>query len=343
MRLFLVGALSLVLAGCGTATAVEPRDQIKVAGSSTVFPFAKAVAERFQPNNGGRPAPEVQATGTGAGIERFCSGIGGEAPDVVGASRRMRPDEYRVCMRNGINEVVELQIGIDGLAFAHSPSARPIALTRRQIYEALAANPYGQPQTKRTWNEIDPALPGLPITVYGPPAGDGTRDSLVELIMLPACEVNPEMRRLKAQDQARFNQICSTLRSDGAYQETDENDERTSMQLVVNPRAIGIFGYSYLEKQGERLTAIPIDGVAPDAATIGAGRYLASRPLFLYIKKSQIGAIPGLREYLAEFMRATGPGTYLAELGLVPAADQVRQRSVQTAGAMTPLRPASLK
>lgn len=341
-RLLTIAAAILIAAGCTTG-GEEARTHILAVGSSTVFPFTKAVAERFHARNGSIPAPSVQSTGTGEGIEQFCAGLGGTHPDIVGASRRIRWSELRMCQANGSGAVTELQIGMDGIVFVQSPASPPINLTKRQIYEALAANPYGQPQTRRNWREVDAALPDAPIEVYGPPAGDGTRDSLVEMIMIPGCEANPAMRRLRGENEAQFNQVCGAIRSDGAYAAAGEDDQRTSMRLIVNPRAMGIFGWSYLERQGERLRGIPIEGVAPSAETISAARYPASRPLFLYVKSGQADVVPGMRDFLAEYARAIAPDGYLTQAGLIPATEAVRTRTTSLARTLNPLNPQALR
>lgn len=333
---------AFLLVACNRSAQVEERTHILAAGSSTVYPFTSAVAEHFHAANGQFPAPVIQATGTGPGFSAFCAGVGGRNPDVVNASRRIRPAEMQQCRAHGVANITELQIGMDGVVVVQSPAAPPIRLTRRQIYEALAANPYGQPNTSRKWREIDPSLPDIPILVYGPPAGDGTRDSFVEMVMVPGCESNAEMRRLRGEDEARFNQICTTIRSDGAYGASGEDDQRTVMQLIVNPGAIGIFGYSYLEHEGDRLRGVALDGVMPSAETIASGRYEGARPLFVYVKADQADRVPGLRQFLAEYARAIGPGGYLAQQGLIPAPDAVRTQTAQAASSLTPLNPGSL-
>lgn len=344
MRKTLLAAALLLLGACGQTTAqVEERNHILVAGSSTVFPFTQAVATRFHGSNAQLPQPVVQSTGTGQGFELFCAGVGGTHPDVVGASRRIKPEELQACRSHGINNVTELQIGIDGLAFVQSPSAPAVRLTRREIYEALAANPYGRPNTKRRWNEINPSFPDIPILFYGPPAEDGTRDSLVELILIPACESDPAMRQMRDQDQRRFREICSTIRSDGAYVASGEDDQRTAVQLIVNPGAIGIFGYGYLEREGERLRGIAIEGVVPDNETIASGRYAGARPLYIYVKADQADRVQGLRAFLTEYANAIGPNGYLVQRGLIPAPEPVRQQTAQAAAALTPLNPANLR
>ena len=235
-------------------------------------------AQQFHSRNGQFPAPVVRSTGTGSGLEEFCAGTGGTHPDVVGASRRMRADEMQQCRAHGIANVAELQIGVDGVAFAQSPTAPPIRLTRRQAYEALAATPYGEPRPRRSWKEVNPAFRDFPILFYGPPAEDGTRDLLVEMIMLPGCESNPEMRRLRQQNEAEFTRICSTIRGDAAYAASGEDDERTATQLIVNPGAIGIFGYGYLEREGDRLRGIAFGWRRAECGDDPSGRYEGARP-----------------------------------------------------------------
>jgi phosphate transport system substrate-binding protein len=334
---------ALLLAACGgSAPEAAPRTNILVAGSSTVYPFTKAVAERFHAANARLPAPDVQSTGTGAGLEAFCAGNGGASPDIVGASRRISRAELQRCRANGITNVTELQIGIDGVVIVNSPAGPPVALSRREIYEAIAATPYGQPNRRTRWNQVNPSLPDIPILVYGPPERDGTRDSLVETILVPGCETNAEMRRLKESDARRHNQICTTIRNDGVYVASGEDDEHTATMLIVNPGGLGIFGYSYLEQRGERLRGIAIDGVAPSAATIAAGTYPASRPLYLYVKSALVPQMQGLRGFLDSYLQAVAPGGYLAQAGFVPAPEEVRTRTAEAARTLPPLNVSAL-
>jgi phosphate transport system substrate-binding protein len=340
IRVAMVAAL-FVLIGCQTSQEDE-RAHLLITGSSTVYPFSKAVADRFHAANANVPRIIVQSTGTSDGIAQFCGGMGGTFPDIVNASRRVRASELRTCAANGVDQVSELQIGIDGIVLAQSPAGHEMALSARHIYMALAATPFGQPQTRRNWREVDPSLPDKLIEVHGPPA-DGTRESFIELIMLPGCETDPAMRALRDQDAARFRQVCGAIRTDGVYVEAGEDDERTAVTLVVSPRTIGIFGWNYLERQGERLRAIPIQGVAPNAASIASGEYVAARPLYLYVKAGRADTVQGLREYLAEYARAIAPGGYLAQLGLIPAPDAIRSRTVQTAGSLAPISSSALR
>lgn len=334
--------LLCLLTACNQNARVEERQHILIAGSSTVFPFSQAVAAQFHSHHAALADPVVQSTGTGAGFQQFCAGVGGASPDVVDASRRIHPAEMAACRAHGITNITELEIGVDGIAFVQSPVAPPIRLTRRQIYEAIAANPYGQPNTRHRWKAVDPSLPDIPILVYGPPAGDGTRDSLIEMIMEPGCETNAAMRRLKSEDERRFHQVCGTIRTDGPYAASGEDDQQTSVRLIVNPGAIGIFGYSYLEQQGAQLRGIAIEGVMPSADTIATGRYAGARPLFIYVKADQAGRVPGLRAFLGEYANAIAPGGYLSQRGLIPATGAVRAQTAQAASALTPLNAATL-
>lgn len=337
--------LMLLLAGCGpsNASADTQRDHILAVGSSTVYPFTHAIAERFKGKNGSFPAPVIQSTGTGAGLATFCGGIGSEFPDVADASRRMTREEMAKCQANGVTQVTELQIGMDGLAVVQSPAAPEIRLSRAELYEALAATPYGEPNQRKRWKDVNPSLPDIPILFYGPPATSGTRDSLQELIMVGGCQGDARMRAMREQDPAGFDRICKTIRTDGIYQESGEDDSTTATKLVVNPGAVGIFGYSFLENRSGELRAIPIDGVTPSAETIASGRYSGARPLFVYVKPERVNRVPGLRGFVDEYAAAIGPDGYLAERGLVPAPEAVRLQTAQAASRLRPLDPASLR
>lgn len=344
-QLLPVLGLLCALAGCGQSSASvgEQRDHILAAGSSTVYPFTRAVAEEFRRKNAGMAAPVIQSTGTGAGFEAFCGGLGARFPDLVDASRRIHPEELAQCRANGVVNITELQIGMDGVALAQSPAAPPIRLTRIELYEALAANPYGEPNRKTRWSEVNPNLPDIPILVYGPPATSGTRESLAELLLIGGCQADARMRALKAEDEAGYRRLCTEIRGDGVYQESGEDDERLSQMLVVNPGAIGIFGYGAIGRAGNRLRAIAIDGIAPDAATIASRRYSGARPLYIYVKGDRADSVPGLRAFLAEYAAAIEPGSYLAERGLVPAEQAIRRRTAESASRFIPLTPAALR
>jgi phosphate transport system substrate-binding protein len=336
MNKLLVSAAAAAFAtACSHNSQTTERNNIYATGSSTVFPFTRAVADRFQTAHPGLPAPLVEEIGTGAGITKFCGGVGNEFPDIADASRRMREEEVAECRAHGVTDIAELQIGMDGIAFIQSPGAPKISLTPKQIYEALAAEPYGEVQKAKSWKDVDPSLPDIPILVYGPPPGDGTHDSLNELILVPACEPDHRVVALKA-DKARVDEICTRLRGDGGYINAGENDEKTTISMIVNPGAIGILGYSYLEQNAGKLRAIPISGVVPSADSVRSGKYAGSRPLFLYVKKSSVQRIAGMKDFVAAYVGAIEPGGYLTQRGLIPADEGTRQATLKLASSLPP-------
>lgn len=339
-------ALSLPLGACtdqANGGGSGAREQIRIVGSSTVYPFTTAVAEQFVRKLPQFSSPIVESTGTGAGMKLFCAGVGAAYPDIENASRRIKKSEYEDCQKNGVREIVEMQIGVDGLAFAQAKSGPKLALTPVDIYKAIAATPYGKPQQARTWADVNPALPPIPIKVYGPSSTSGTRDSMVELILKPGCNKDPAIKALKDSDSKKHDEICSRLREDGVYVDSGENDNLIVQKLTVNPTAIGAFGYSFLEENLENLRGVPIDGVEPSFAAIQDGSYPGARPLFIYLKKAHLGAVPGLREFIAEYARAWNPDGYLVRRDLIPAPDDVRTASARAATQLTPLDPTKLK
>jgi len=342
MNKLLIGAAAAALiAGCSHNSQGKERSNIYASGSSTVFPFTKAMAEKFQAAHPQLPAPLIEEVGTGPGISKFCGGVGNEFPDIADASRRMRSEEVAECRAHGVTDIAEFQIGMDGIAFVQSPSAPKMTLTAKQIYEALAAEPYGEPQKAKKWKDVDPSLPDIPILVYGPPTGDGTRDSLSELVLAPACQSDHRIAAMKG-DKSRVDQICTLIRGDGAYISAGENDEKTTISMIVNPGAIGILGYSYLEQNSGKLRAIPISGVVPNTQTVQSGKYIGSRPLFVYVKKSSVQRIPGLKDFISAYAAAIGPDGDLVKRGLIPADEQVRQMTTNLASAL-PQSPAAAK
>ncbi|MGF1549054.1 MAG: substrate-binding domain-containing protein [Sphingomonadaceae bacterium] len=326
--------------GSGGDVAGQP---LQIVGSSTVYPFTKAVAERFAQTHPSFPSPIVESTGTGAGFKQFCQGVGGDHPDIANASRRITRSEIENCGEAGVDEVIEIQIGIDGIAFATSPETAEFELTERQIYEALAARPYGEEQTAEKWSDIDASLPDIPIIVYGPPPTSGTRDALAELVLEDGCKSNPQIAALEESNEDEYKEICTRIREDGTYIESGENDNLIAQKVIVNQGAVGVFGYSFLAENENRLRGIAIDGVEPTYDAISSYEYGAARPLFIYVKGAHVGVIPGLREFVEEYSRATGPGSYLVRRGLVPAREEVRARSAQAAANFTPLDPAEIE
>ncbi len=321
-----------------TAGAAQARDQIRIVGSSTVYPFSTAVAEQFG-KSGKFRTPVVESTGTGGGFKLFCSGIGPDFPDVANASRRIKESEVEQCAKGGVAEIVELKIGYDGIVLANSKKSAKLSLTREQLYRALAKEvPVGGkfvPNPYQKWSDIDPSLPGEKIEVLGPPPTSGTRDAFVELVMEHSCAATPEGKALKA-DANAFKAACFSVREDGAYIEAGENDNLIVQKLEANPRAFGIFGYSFLDQNTDKLQGSAIEGADPTFENIAAGSYKVSRPLFIYAKKAHVGQIPGIKEFLAEFTseKAWGSTGYLSDKGLIPLPDAERKEWAGKAAAL---------
>ena len=314
------------------------RTSVHAVGSSTVYPFAKLVAENFARSNTDSRSPLIESTGTGNGMKLFCSGLGPNTPDMVNASRRMKESELETCKANGVTDVVELQVGLDGIAFASAKGGIMLNLSPKTIYEALAAKPYGKPQTAKTWKDVDPALPADPILVYGPPSTSGTRDALKELVLEVGCATNPEMAALKKSDEDSFKQICTEVRSDGGYVDQGEQDNLIVQKIAGNPRTVGIFGYSYLEENLDKVQGLPMNGVDPTYENIASFAYPGARPLYVYVKKAHMRAIPGLGNFLQEWVKSWGKDGPLAKIGMVamPAEDmQINEAKVRDLPVLT--------
>jgi phosphate transport system substrate-binding protein len=307
-KLAILFAASLLLVS-HLANAQAARDQITVVGSSTVYPFTAAVAEQFG-RAGKFKTPKVESTGTGGGIKLFCNGIGPQHPDVANASRAMKKSEFETCAKNGVTDILEIKIGFDGLTIAENKTGPMSALTKKQVYLALAktipVNGQMVPNPNKTWKDVDASLPAIKIEVLGPPPTSGTRDSFLELFMEEGCELENK-------------KACHAIREDGAYVEAGENDNLIAQKLAANKNALGIFGYSFLEENTDKLKGLKINGIAPTFETISSAKYTAARPLFVYIKKQHIGVIPGLREFANEYVsdKAIGEEGYLSDRGLV--------------------------
>lgn len=311
-------AATLALAACdSTGGGSGTRDSIRAVGSSTVFPFAKQVAESFVRSNPTYKSPLIESTGTGGGIQLFCSGQGPDTPDMANASRRMKASEFDNCVANGVEEVIELKVGLDGIAFASSKGGIMLNLSPKIVYEALAAKPYGREQTAKTWADVDPSLPAEPILVYGPPSTSGTRDALKELVLEAGCDTNPEMKALKDSDKDRHQQICTEVRADGAYVDQGEQDNLIVQKIESNPKSVGVFGYSYLEENLDKVQGLPMNGVDPTYENIASFAYPGARPLYVYIKKAHMRAIPGLDLYLQQWIQSWTAEGPLAAIGLV--------------------------
>ncbi len=312
-----VAVSSLALAACGDAGGGGARESIQVVGSSTVFPFAKKVAESFAQSNPGFNSPVIESTGTGGGMNLFCGGVGPDTPDMSNASRRMKKSEFETCRANGVTEVIELQVGLDGIAFASAQGGIMMNLTPQMVYEALAASPYGGEQTNQNWSDVDASLPNEPILVYGPPSTSGTRDALKELVLEAGCKTNADMKALKESDEDRYDQLCTEVRSDGKYVDQGEQDNLIVQKIGNNDKAVGVFGYSYLEENSDKVQGLPMNGVEPTYENISSFQYPGARPLFVYVKKAHLDAIPGLKEFVAEWARNWAKDGPLAKIGLV--------------------------
>ncbi len=311
-----------------TVSSAQARDQIFIVGSSTVYPFATVVAERFGRTTSFK-APKIESTGSGGGLKLFCAGVGPEHPDITNASRGIKKSEVELCAKNGVTDITEVKIGYDGITFSNSKKAEQSTLTRAQIWLALAAevpqngklvkNPYTM------WNQIDPSLPNKKIEVLGPPPTSGTRDAFVELVMEEGCEAFKEVMAL---DKKARGKVCASVREDGGYVEAGENDNLIVQKLDANPNAYGIFGFSFLDQNSDKLQGAKVDGVVPTFDAIADGSYPVSRSLFFYVKKAHVGVIPGIKEFLGEFTseNAWGPDGYLADRGLIPLPDAERNK-----------------
>lgn len=325
------------------ASAQTTRDFISIVGSSTVYPFTTVVAEIFGKTTRFK-TPKIEATGTGGGFKLFCGGIGARYPDIANSSRAIKQSEIDACAANGVLEIIAVKIGYDGIAIGSSRKANPLALSRKDLYLALAKNipdPQGgenlMTNPHRTWKAVNPDLPDVAIEVLGPPPTSGTRDAFVELAMEGGCAQFDWIAALKKNNEQRYKSICHTIREDGAYVEAGENDNLIVQKLEANPGALGIFGFSFLDQNADKMQGAAVDGVIPTFESIADGGYPVSRPLFLYVKKAHIGMIPGIAEFLHELSseKAWGDDGYLADKGLIPMPEEER---IQFAGNIRQLR-----
>jgi phosphate transport system substrate-binding protein len=346
-KILFLGAATFALAACGSQGSGGGKSggqQIQIVGSSTVYPFTTAVAEQFQRTHSGMSAI-VESTGTGAGLKLFCSGVGDQFPDMANASRRIKKSEFEDCAKNGVKQVIELPVGIDGLALIEAKNGPGLKLTARDVYMAIAANPFGKgPNKAKTWKDVNPALPAVAIQVYGPPPTSGTRDSLAELILEKGCDSDPAMKALKESDKDKHKEICTKVREgDNVFVEAGENDNLLIQKVSANPGAVGVLGYSFLEENGDKVKGIPLGGIAPTAETISSLTYPGARQLYLYVKGEHLNAIPGMREFVAEYAKAWAKGGYLERRGLIPSPADVQAKAAQAASQMTPLAATELK
>lgn len=345
MKKLLLALTCAAGATLASAGALANRDHVMIVGSSTVFPFSKVVAERLALKTG-LSAPKVEPTGTGGGFKEFCKGTGISHPDIANASRRIKESEFQSCQDNGVKDIVEVLIGYDGIVIGQSVDAKPLPLSLKDVFLALAKkvpdpkgtetlvdNPY------QTWKDVNPALPATEISVMGPPPTSGTRDAFVELAMEGGCKEFNWIAELKKADKGRYKAICHGIREDGRYVEAGENDNLIVRKLAEKPDALGIFGFSFLDQNADTIRGLEIGGQKPTFESIADGSYMISRPLYFYVKKAHVGVIPGIEEYLAEFTseKAWGDVGYLTEKGMIPLDRSERKKTAQKVKNLEPM------
>jgi phosphate transport system substrate-binding protein len=341
----IASALALATAGALLAGPAAARDQIRIVGSSTVYPFTTTVAEQFGKSSGMK-TPVVESTGTGGGMKLFCAGVGEGHPDATNASRRMKKNEYDDCQKNGVKDIVEINIGFDGLTVAQSKQGTPIKLTLGQLLLAVAKEvpgPDGKliPNPNKNWSDIDKSLPNVKIEVLGPPPTSGTRDSFHELLLEKGAESIPALAALKKSDPKAFDKVWKTLREDGAYVEAGENDNVIVAKLEANKNAFGVFGYSFLEENSAKLRGVPLNGVEPEFENITSGKYPGARRMYVYLKKQHVGMVPGIDKFAAEYVspKALGEDGYLAKKGLVTLPKSELETVRKSATGMVSMKP----
>ncbi len=343
MRIFLLTAVLLSFSVSG----VQARDQIRIVGSSTVFPFSTAVAEEFGQSTSFK-TPVIESTGTGGGMKLFCAGLGIKHPDFANASRRIKSSEVEKCAANGVGKITEIKIGYDGIVFANSVAGPEVDLTLRQLFLALAKDVPSDaegspdqlvPNPYKKWSDIDPSLPDLKIEVLGPPPTSGTRDAFNELAIEGGCKTFPALKAYKKKDKKAYKAVCRSIREDGVYVEAGENDNLILQKLASNPDAFGVFGYSFLAQNMDKVKGAQIDTIAPTFDAIASGDYPVARSLFFYVKNDHVGVIPGMSEYIAAFTDedAWGEYGYLTEKGLIPLPSEDREKIQSKARSLTPL------
>ena len=336
--------IAAAIAASAVSAQAMARDNINIVGSSTVFPFSTTVAETFGRTSGFK-TPKVESTGTGGGMKLFCAGVGVDHPDITNASRPMKASEFETCQEKGVKEITEVKIGFDGIVLAESKSGLEMDLTLKDIFTALAkevpdASGKLVPNPNKTWKDVNPSLPDEKIEVLGPPPTSGTRDAFSELAMEGGCNAYDSIKALKKSDEKAHKAVCHGVREDGAYIEAGENDNLIVQKLVANPKALGIFGYSFLDQNADKIQGLKIGGVEPTYDSIASGDYPISRSIFFYVKNAHAGTIPGMKEYVTEFTsdKAWGPEGYLADKGLIALPDDQREAMAKSAQALTPMK-----
>jgi phosphate transport system substrate-binding protein len=341
----ILATAALTLTASATTDAALARDQIRIVGSSTVFPFATAVAEQFGKTTRFK-TPVIESTGSGGGLKLFCAGVGVNHPDITNASRRIKMSEVKRCAKNGVKDVTEVMLGFDGIVLANSKKSDKSRLTLRQVFLALAKkvpadetgatlmdNPY------KKWSDIDPSLLNAKIEVLGPPPTSGTRDAFVELAMEGGCMTFSAIKAIRKSHKNKYKAICHSIREDGAFVEAGENDNLIVQKLVANPQSYGVFGYSFLDQNTDMVQGSIVNGVEPTFENISAGAYKISRSLYFYVKNAHAGVIPGMREYVRAFTseKAFGPDGYLVDKGLIPLSHKDRKSIRKSSRSLVPL------
>jgi phosphate transport system substrate-binding protein len=327
-----------------SATSSMARESIEVVGSSTVYPFSTVVAERYG-RASGKLTPKIESTGSGGGMKLFCSGVGTNYPDITNSSRRMKSSEFKKCQANGVKEVIEVQVGYDGIVIANSVESAPVELSRKDIFLALAAQVPGAAEGElidnpyTTWKQVNSALPDTAIEVLGPPPTSGTRDAFAELALEGGCKKFAWIKAMKKTDKSGYKALCHTIREDGAYIEAGENDNLIVQKLQANPAALGIFGFSFLDQNADKVQGANIESVEPTFESIADKSYPISRPLYFYVKKAHVGVVPGIEGYLKEFTseRAWGEDGYLAEKGMIPLPLEERRAMAKNTRSLVPM------
>ncbi len=343
LSIALVASVSLAACNSGGGGSAASRDQIRAVGSSTVYPFSKAVAEALTKADPSIKSAIIESNGTGAGMKLFCAGVGVAHPDIVNASRRMKKSEFEDCQKNGVKDIVEVQVGLDGIAFAEANGGPNMQLSVTDIYKALAANPFGKPNAAKTWKDVNPSLPAEPILVYGPPSTSGTRDALAELILTKGCDTDAATKALKDSDKDKHKAVCTEVRNDGAYVDSGENDNLIVQKIAANPKAIGVFGFSFLEANSDKIKGVPLDGVQPTYDNVAGFKYPGARPLYIYVKAAHLNAIKGLKEFAGEYAKSWGPDGYLKKQGMVVAPADVLAKNAEIVSTMKVMDGADLK
>jgi phosphate transport system substrate-binding protein len=344
-RMVIALPLVALFAACGSKTGGGggSTSDLHIVGSSTVYPFTKAVAEDFMRANPGVNVT-VESTGTGGGMKLVCAGVGNQYPDIEDASRQIKKSEYETCVQNGAKTIIEVPVGIDGLTIIEAKNGPAMNLTQADIYKALAANPFGKgPNKAQTWKDVNPSLPGIKIHVFGPPPTSGTRDSLADLYLTKGCDTDPAMKALAKSNEDQHKDLCTKIREDGAYVEAGENDNLLVQKVSADPGTLGILGFSYLDENADKVKAVEIAGIGPTEATIADLSYPGARKLYIYLKGEHMQSKPKMRDFVAAYSKMWGKGGPLERKGLVPFGGTDVTAAEQQANELKPLDPSGLK